>query len=48
VRWLRSTGANHDRAGQRKVNVIMHDVTALKTAERELLANFEGNPLAVC
>lgn len=41
VRWLRSAGANHDHVGQRKVNVIMHDVTALKFAERELLANLE-------
>lgn len=41
VRWLRSAGANHVHAGQRKVNVIMHDVTALKSAERELLANLE-------
>jgi PAS domain S-box-containing protein len=41
VRWLRSAGANHDQAGQRKVNVVMHDVTALKSAERELLANLE-------
>jgi PAS domain S-box-containing protein len=41
VRWLRSAGANHDEGGRRKVNVIMHDVTALKSAERELLANLE-------
>jgi len=41
VRWLRSVGANHDQAGQRKVHVIMHDVTALKSAERELMANLE-------
>jgi signal transduction histidine kinase len=41
VRWLRSAGANHDEGGRRKVNVIMHDVTALKLAERELLANLE-------
>lgn len=41
VRWLRSTGANHVHADQRKVNVIMHDVTALKSAEREMLANLE-------
>jgi PAS domain S-box-containing protein len=41
VRWLRSAGANHEHSGQRKVNVIMHDVTAIKSAERELLANLE-------
>jgi signal transduction histidine kinase len=41
VRWLRSAGEYSDQAGSRKLNVIMHDVTALKTAERELLANLE-------
>lgn len=41
VRWLRSAGANYHQVGDRKVNVIMHDVTALKSAERELLANLE-------
>jgi signal transduction histidine kinase len=41
VRWLRSAGANHGAAGVRKVSVIMHDVTALKAAEHELLANLE-------
>jgi signal transduction histidine kinase len=41
VRWLRSAGEYSEQAGRRKLNVIMHDVTALKTAERELLANLE-------
>lgn len=41
VRWLRSAGENSELAGRRKLNVVMHDVTALKTAERELLANLE-------
>jgi signal transduction histidine kinase len=41
VRWLRSAGEYSEQAGRRKMNVIMHDVTALKTAERELLANLE-------
>lgn len=41
VRWLRSVGENREQGGRRKLNVVMHDVTALKTAERELVANLE-------
>ncbi len=43
LRWIRSTGENSrsPETGHRKINVVAYDVTALKTAERELVANLE-------
>lgn len=43
IRWLRSTGENSaaGSSASSKINVVMYDVTALKMAERELLANLD-------